>query len=147
MASVSEIVVQSDVPAKMRDGVTLRADVYRPSEAGTLPVLLARTAYGKTRGTDTFRELAAAGYIVAVEDGYDAVMWASGLEDSTGEVGMFGTSLMGVTQWLAAANRPEPLKAIMPVNAGPNFYEGFRYYGGAFQLGDWLNWAVGQAAE
>jgi predicted acyl esterase len=34
-----------DVPAKMRDGVTLRADIYRPDAAGKFPVLLQRTPY------------------------------------------------------------------------------------------------------
>jgi predicted acyl esterase len=32
----------------MRDGVTLRADVYRPDAPGPRPVIVARTPYGKT---------------------------------------------------------------------------------------------------
>jgi predicted acyl esterase len=28
------VTVEHDVPARMRDGVTLRADVYRPAEVG-----------------------------------------------------------------------------------------------------------------
>lgn len=36
-----------DVPAKMRDGVTLLADVYRPIEAGSYPVILMRLPYDK----------------------------------------------------------------------------------------------------
>jgi uncharacterized protein len=37
-----------DVPAKMRDGVTLLADVYRPTEAGSYPVVLMRLPYDKS---------------------------------------------------------------------------------------------------
>lgn len=39
---------QADVPAKMRDGVTLLADVYRPTETGTYPVILTRLPYNKS---------------------------------------------------------------------------------------------------
>ncbi len=37
------ITVIRNVEAKMRDGVTLRADVYRPTAEGRYPVLLVRT--------------------------------------------------------------------------------------------------------
>lgn len=36
-----------DIPVAMADGVTLRADVYRPVEEGTYPVLLTYGPYGK----------------------------------------------------------------------------------------------------
>jgi len=42
-----QITVDFDVPAKMRDGVTLRANVYRPQGEGQWPVLLTRLPYGK----------------------------------------------------------------------------------------------------
>ncbi|RIU51417.1 CocE/NonD family hydrolase, partial [Klebsiella pneumoniae] len=42
------IIIETDVPAKMRDGTMLRADVYRPAEEGPWPVLLMRLPYGKT---------------------------------------------------------------------------------------------------
>ena len=34
----------------MRDGVILRANVFRPDTAGTFPGLLVRTPYGKVTG-------------------------------------------------------------------------------------------------
>ena len=37
----------SDVSAKMRDGVMLRADIYRPQTKEKVPVILMRTQYGK----------------------------------------------------------------------------------------------------
>ena len=42
-----EITVERNVAAKMRDGVTLRADIYRPKAEGKFPVLLVRTPYDK----------------------------------------------------------------------------------------------------
>src|SRR4051794_25804762 len=39
---------QQDVPATMRDGTVLRADVYRPQSQDSVPVILMRTQYGKT---------------------------------------------------------------------------------------------------
>lgn len=69
--------VERDVPATMRDGVVLRADVYRPGGGGRHPALVCRTAYGK-RGEAfgpgyedyeaTARGLAARGYVVIVQD-------------------------------------------------------------------------------
>ena len=38
---------QTNVEAKMRDGVVLRADVYRPATKDLVPVILMRTQYGK----------------------------------------------------------------------------------------------------
>jgi len=44
--------VEHNVAAKMRDGVTLRADIYRPKANGKFPVLLERTPYDKSGGRD-----------------------------------------------------------------------------------------------
>jgi putative CocE/NonD family hydrolase len=57
----------------MRDGVVLRADVYRQSGSGRNPVLLERTPYGKTfprMVLDTVHVLNAveAGYTVVIQD-------------------------------------------------------------------------------
>ena len=35
-----------DIPIRMDDGVVLRADVYRPIEEGTYPVILSYGPYG-----------------------------------------------------------------------------------------------------
>ena len=39
--------VERNVAVPMRDGVVLRADVFRPAEGGPFPVLVLRTPYGK----------------------------------------------------------------------------------------------------
>lgn len=41
------ITVEIDVPAPMRDGTILRANIYRPAGEGRWPVLLKRLPYGK----------------------------------------------------------------------------------------------------
>ena len=42
------VMVEKDVPLKMRDGVTIFTDIYRPRELDKAPALLAWSAYGKT---------------------------------------------------------------------------------------------------
>ena len=43
----ANVTVERDVPARMRDGVTLYADVYRPATPGRYPVILFRHPYDK----------------------------------------------------------------------------------------------------
>ena len=53
---------------------------------------------------------------------------------------MAGRSYTAATQWMAAAQRPPHLKAIFPTVVGANFFKGWVYQGGAFQLGFNLFW-------
>src|SRR5262249_40850220 len=46
-AAQYEVIVERNVPATMRDGIVLRADIYRPKAGGKFPVLLNRTPYDK----------------------------------------------------------------------------------------------------
>ena len=56
----------------MRDGVTLSADVYRPSADGRFPVILTRTPYLKSprdkEGLERCRYFASRGYVFVVAD-------------------------------------------------------------------------------
>src|SRR5579863_3053388 len=58
------VVLERNVPAKMRDGVTLKADVYRPKADGKFPVLLVRTPYDKVNESGFGMKGAARGYVV-----------------------------------------------------------------------------------
>ncbi|WSY62417.1 CocE/NonD family hydrolase [Nocardia sp. NBC_00881] len=133
-----DVTIEHDVSATMRDGVVLRADVYRPTTGGPWPVLLTRLPYGKN--TPMFAAMlgsvgiARRGFLVVVqdtrgrfasdgewepwtfemEDGYDTVRWAAALPGSNGSVGMFGGSYLGNTQWMAALAKPPELNAISP---------------------------------
>src|SRR5713226_3989918 len=70
-AQLFAVEVEHDVSAKMRDGVTLRADIYRPDTEGKFPILLQRTPYNKLgwgSDIDFFYKSAARGYVVVVQD-------------------------------------------------------------------------------
>ncbi len=159
------IVIERNQLMKTRDGVTLKADVYRPAGDGPFPVLLQRTPYDK-RNAEDFALLAIAhGFMVVVQDvrgrytsggewypfkheiddGYDAVEWAAALPHSNGKVGMFGGSYVGATQMLAAIGHPPHLSGICPVVTASNYHENWTYQGGAFE--QWFNqsWTSGLA--
>jgi len=160
-----EVIVERGVPAKMRDGVVLRADIYRPKADGKFPVLLTRTPYDK-RGYMDFGPLGAArGYVVVVQDvrgrftsegdwytfkyesqdGFDTVEWAAALPYSNGKVGMFGGSYVGATQMLTAIAAPPHLAGILPVVTASNYHENWAYQGGAFEQWFDQSWATGLA--
>jgi predicted acyl esterase len=45
-----DIVFEKDVAVTLRDGVTIYVDVFRPASAGKVPVIVAWSPYGKSRG-------------------------------------------------------------------------------------------------
>ncbi len=153
----TDIVLERNVAMKTRDGVTLRADIYRPAGDGTYPVLLQRTPYSKDNTAMFGRKGAARGFMVVaqdvrgrfasegewytfkheINDGYDAVEWAAALPHSNGKVGMFSGSYVGATQMLAAISQPPHLAGICPVVTASNYHENWTYQGGAFE--QWFN--------
>lgn len=153
--------VDTAVTIPMRDGVTLKADVWRPATDARFPVLVYRTPYHRTEvatGSDLVRAAVARGYAVVLQDvrgryasggefepyrhegkdGYDTIEWAARQSWSNGAVGTFGLSYPGAVQWLAAVEQPPALKAMVPAMtyADP---EGFWYSGGVWD-GSWLDW-------
>jgi hypothetical protein len=161
------VTFERNVAAKMRDGVTLFADIYRPRADGRFPVLLQRTPYDKNNEVDIGLEGAARGYVVIIQDvrgryasegewypfkhesddGYDSVEWAAALPYSDGRVGMFGGSYVGATQMLTAIAHPPHLAGICPVVTASNYHDGWTYQGGAFE--QWFNesWTSGLARD
>lgn len=103
-----------------------------------------------------FVDLALYGYVVAVadvrgkgasfgvraayadrlegEDGYDLVQWLARQPWADGQVGMFGCSYVGGTQWATARNTPPSLKAIFPQAAQFDSYRNVRRGGIAGQF-------------
>jgi uncharacterized protein len=64
------ILIEKNTLVPMRDGVNLAADVYRPAEDGTFPVIVQRLPYNKdlfatTSFLDTFR-VVQAGYVMVL---------------------------------------------------------------------------------
>jgi putative CocE/NonD family hydrolase len=166
IAQEFRVAVEPGVLVKMRDGVSLVADVYHPDVPGKYPVLLQRTPYNR-RDAVTGMLLASHGYVVVLQDtrgrfdsegefypfkyesqdGYDTVEWAAGLEYSNGKVGMFGGSYVGATQMLASISHPPHLAAIFPYVTASEYYEGWTYQSGA--LMQWFagSWTSGLAED
>jgi len=158
-----QLIIQNGVRAKMRDGVQLVADIYRPRTEGKFPVILVRTPYNRKGDSASADEIASRGYVVILQDtrgrfdsegefypfkyesqdGYDTVEWAAALDYSNGKVGMMGGSYVGATQMLAAMAKPPHLVAIFPYVTASEYYEGWTYQGGA--LAQWFasSWSSG----
>nr|BBH88326.1 hydrolase [Thermosporothrix sp. COM3] len=127
----------------LRDGVTLSADVYLPSEPakGKWPVILMRTPYQKASNATAAMamDFNRHGYVfVAVDvrgrgdsdgtftpyrnegpDGYDTIEWCAAQPWSDGKVGTIGGSYPGRIQWLAALEQPPHLKTMI-VSVAPS---------------------------
>lgn len=167
----AQILIEKNVACALRDGNVLKADVYRPAEDGTFPVLLTRLPYNKELPRysqlllDPIRA-AGEGYAVIIqdvrgrfhsdgdfrsflseaEDGYDAVEWAAQLPYSDGNVGMYGISYFGYTQLAAAVLQPPHLKAIFPIMTFNDMRDGALYHGGAMEHGLMESWSLGSIA-
>jgi len=161
------VIVERNVPATMRDGVVLNADVYRPDAPGRFPVILERTPYNKDGGFEFGVKAAQRGYVAIIQDvrgrytsqgewytfkyesqdGYDTVEWAAKLPYSDGKVGMVGGSYVGATQMLCAIAHPPHLAGIFPIVTASNYHNGWTYQGGAFE--QWFNqsWTSGLAQD
>src|SRR4026208_441908 len=62
------VTVQTGTRVKMRDGISLVADIYRPATPGKFPVLLQRTPYNRTAGAADAHLMASRGYVVILQD-------------------------------------------------------------------------------
>jgi putative CocE/NonD family hydrolase len=154
------------VPMQTADGVTLRADVYRPVRAGRTPTILVRIPFSKTFTNTLFatvigRFWAERGYTVVVQgtrgryesggrfypliserqDGHDALAWVAGQPWFNGSVGTWGGSAFGHTQWALVDKDPASLHAMM-VQIWSTDFHGVVHRGGAFALQSSLFWAM-----
>jgi putative CocE/NonD family hydrolase len=163
--------VEFDVPVTMRDGTILRANIYQPIGDGPFPVLLSRSPYGKDLPLGEIllppSHAAHQGYIVVIQDtrgrfssegeyvpfiherddGFDTVEWAAALPTSNGNVGMYGPSYLGFTQWAAARTNPPHLKALFPMFTWADSFEGTSMRGGAIELGLTRYWTLQNSIE
>ena len=154
---------------KMRDGVRLSVDVYRPAAEGKHPGILVLTPYDNNAAG--WRQRAAwfarRGYAVAVadargrydsegdwdpfgrkhkEDGHDLVGWMAQQPWCSGKVGMMGASYLGWTQWWTATQAPPALRAIVPEVAPPNAFANAPYQNGVL-VGWIMDWAAMMAGR
>ncbi|MGE0485612.1 MAG: CocE/NonD family hydrolase [Gammaproteobacteria bacterium] len=162
------VIVEKNVDIPLRDGIRLRADIYRPNDDARHPVLLQRTPYNKELWPITAMTLdpvraAAAGFVVVIQDvrarwaseggvffpyvherddGHDSVAWCAVQPWSNGRVGCYGLSYMGGTSWLAALSGHPALGAISPTTAPNDFWRNHFWRGGALNIGTLAMWAL-----
>jgi putative CocE/NonD family hydrolase len=163
MLRQESIKLEINVAVKMRDGTNLYADIYRPDDQGKHPAILARLPYNKDESPNILsgymnpKRFVRNGYAVVMQDirgtgvsegefyarraeaddGYDTVEWVAARPWCDGNVGMYGLSHLGFTQWAAARTRPPHLKTICPAGT----QHGARpYKNGAFRLNQMLTW-------
>ena len=168
MPDSTSIKIETNLPATMRDGAVLYADVYRPDGPGPFPTVLQRTPYDKSGPLatgmldplkvaqngfalviqDTRGRFTSEGefycFVDDIEDGYDTVEWAASQPWSNGRIGMVGASYVGATQWLAATTRPPHLVTLVPNVTASNYHDGWTYQGGAFELAFNVSWTLNQ---
>jgi putative CocE/NonD family hydrolase len=145
----------------VRDGTKLAVDIYRPVQDGKpvstpLPVIWTHDRYHRENESTTWtwlQTVMAYGYIIGAvdvrgggasfgtqqepwspeetRDAYDITEWFAAQPWSTGNIGMYGVSYLGITQYMAASTKPPHLKAIFPEMAMFDLYS-LAYPGGVF---------------
>lgn len=133
--------VEKNTMVPMRDGTKLATDLWIPDGVTSAPVLLARLPYSKDGypaaeidyvTTPNIFTLLEAGYAIVyqdcrgtgmsegrfvpivheADDGADTIAWLLEQSWCDGNIGSFGHSYLGMTQWATASKAPESLKAI-----------------------------------
>jgi putative CocE/NonD family hydrolase len=158
-----KVKVDINVMVPMRDGTKLATDIYRPDSEGRFPAILVRLPYGKT---EAYCEMPAfgwyfakRGYVFVVQDvrgkydsegifqpfvnepddGYVAQKWITTQPWFDGNLGTFGMSYYGYTQWASAPLRNPHLKTMIIFVIGTDLYE-YTYPGGALNFYATLGW-------
>lgn len=156
------VVEERNVSIRMRDGISLEADFFRPSRTGQWPAILVRTPYDRrSQAARAYAFFAGHGYAVVLEDvrgrfgsggifgaitqegldGSDTINWIANQNWSNGRVGMAGGSYLGLVQWWAAVQKNSHLVTIFPIVSGDDEYlDRFYSPGGALKLGHRLLW-------
>jgi predicted acyl esterase len=152
------------------DGTLLATDVYFPIGAGwgPWPVILQRTPYGKQaytvqRACQLFNLWGYAcvgqdergchdsggvytGYVNEGGDGRATLDWIAGQPWCDGNIGTFGGSALGMTQYAFSPGANPALKCMVAVVATPDFYHDATYQGGALRYALDYGWLADQNA-
>ncbi len=152
----------------MRDGTKLAALILRPAQDGKpvstpLPVIWTHNRYHREGifAWPWLQTLLKYGYIIVsvdvrgsgasygtyrglfspeeTRDAYDITEWLAVQPWSDGNIGMFGRSYLGITQYMAAGTAPPHLKAIFPEMSEFDHYS-FIYPGGVFHEDFFRQW-------
>jgi putative CocE/NonD family hydrolase len=165
------VLLERRVPFRLADGTTLYSDHYYPPGGGMQPTLLMRQPYGRDIASTVVYAhpafFARHGYNVVIQDvrgrgdsegdfypfrheacdGAETIAWLRTRPESNGKVGMYGFSYQGLTQLLAAAEKPDGLVCIAPAMAAADLYSGWFYQNGALRLSSTLGWGLQMLKE
>ena len=154
--------IERDIRIVTADGVELSTNVYHPDTDGSAPTVLQRTCYGIAyiEGFSGVEAMTAAGYRVVLQDcrgsgrstgeadffseapdGRVTGDWIAAQPWFDGNLGTFGSSYMGFTQWAFASTKPPYLKA-MSVGLFGTDRPAAWYPGGSFALDIALPWSA-----
>jgi uncharacterized protein len=159
----NDIRMDNRVPVRMRDGVSLFADVYRPVDERRYPVIVSLTPYSTERFPSAYATgvyLARRGYVYVYpdvrgrhesegvwepffddgRDAYDTIEWAARQPWSNGKVAMQGGSYLGQNQWRAAQAAPPSLVTIFPSVASTSIYHDWITLNGGWRLSFNFGW-------
>lgn len=92
---------------------------------------------GMYRSPDDFHAM-----VQEANDGYDAIEWAAVQPWSTGKVGMFSGSYVGLTQWQPAIHTPPHLAAIAPAVTASDYHDNWTYVDAVFDLWFAQSWIL-----
>jgi putative CocE/NonD family hydrolase len=163
--------LERGVRCAMADGVELVSDHYYPPGPGPHPTLLMRQPYGRQIASTVVYAhpswFARHGYNVVIQDvrgrgdsagefypfrhegrdGAETIRWLLTRPEVNGRIGMYGFSYQGMTQLLAAVERPEGLVCIAPGMTAHDLYRGWFYHNGALRLASSLGWGLQMLRE
>lgn len=162
------VMVEKNVMVPMRDGVKLAVDIYRPKkQTGPLPAVLTILPYGTDQGMipKVGKLFARHGYVFLAQDcrgiehsegkwfplvwdwddAHDTLDWISRQPWFDGNLGMWGGSYFGYTQWQAAPDSTI-LKAMVPLFTSPNMHK-MVINGGALEFIMVEGWLTGMEAQ
>ncbi|RKN50679.1 CocE/NonD family hydrolase [Micromonospora endolithica] len=159
-AVTGRVTLTRDIPLRVRDGVTLRADHHAPALPGA-PAVLIRTPYGRGGPMRLLGRLfAERGHHVVIQscrgtggsggtfdplvherdDGLDTLDWLRRQPWWSGAFAMFGASYQGFVQWALAADAADELRAMVAVVTASGTRDS-TYAGESFALDTVLTWA------
>ncbi|MBI5543412.1 MAG: CocE/NonD family hydrolase, partial [Deltaproteobacteria bacterium] len=163
LPSSSFAVVHETLQVRMRDGIELATDVWRPDgPVQARPVVLRRTPYGRALDADTINGLLYFGLTVVSQDvrgrggsggeflpflddrfdGFDTIGWIAQQPFSNGRVGTWSASAEGIVQLMAAGEGPPALRCAHVGVATGDVYEGLMP-GGAWRQELTTDWLTG----
>jgi uncharacterized protein len=157
-----DLQMEFDIPVRMRDGVMLSTDVYRPKDKAEHPTILIRTPYNNNSDDSVRfgRTFASWGYSVVIQDvrgrndsegefqpftnegpdGLDTVKWLRERQWFDGKFGMTGGSYLAQVQWDMALQQPPELKAMISMVSPSDMFINCWYRNGSLTWGDLLRW-------